>query len=54
MRKKLIAANWKMHKTPDEAVAFVREFTALIPRHDRDDNRAAIHQPLSDTRCGSR
>jgi triosephosphate isomerase (TIM) len=37
MRKKLIAANWKMHKTPGEAVAFVREFTALIPRHDRDE-----------------
>jgi triosephosphate isomerase (TIM) len=37
MRKKLIAANWKMHKTPDEAVAFVREFTALISGHDRDE-----------------
>ena len=37
MRKKLIAANWKMHKTPEEAVAFVREFTALIPKQDRDE-----------------
>jgi triosephosphate isomerase (TIM) len=37
MRKKLIAANWKMHKRPDEAVAFVREFTPLISGHDRDD-----------------
>jgi triosephosphate isomerase (TIM) len=37
MRKKLIAANWKMHKTPNEAVAFVREFTALIPQHNRDE-----------------
>ncbi|HWY71324.1 MAG TPA: triose-phosphate isomerase [Terriglobales bacterium] len=37
MRKKLIAANWKMHKKPDEAVAFVREFTSLISGHERDD-----------------
>jgi triosephosphate isomerase (TIM) len=37
MRKKLIAANWKMHKTPDEAKAFAREFTALISGHDRDE-----------------
>jgi len=37
MRKKLIAANWKMHKTPEEAVAFVRDFTALIPKLDRDE-----------------
>src|SRR5215468_2367800 len=37
MRKKLIAANWKMHKTPGEAVAFVREFTELIPKQDRDE-----------------
>jgi len=37
MRKKLIAANWKMHKTPDEAIAFVREFTALIRKQDRDE-----------------
>ena len=37
MRKKLIAANWKMHKTPDEAGAFVREFTALIRGHECDE-----------------
>ena len=29
MRKKLIAANWKMYKTPDEAKAFVKEFIPL-------------------------
>jgi triosephosphate isomerase len=27
----LLAANWKMHKTVDEAVAFVRELIALGP-----------------------
>ena len=37
MRKKLIAANWKMHKTPDEAMAFAGELTALISGHDRDE-----------------
>ena len=37
MRKKLIAGNWKMHKSPDEATAFAREFTALISGHDRDE-----------------
>jgi len=37
MRKKLIAANWKMHKTPREAAAFVHDFIPLISRHDRDE-----------------
>jgi triosephosphate isomerase len=37
MRKKLIAANWKMHKTPQQAAAFVREFRALISGHNRDE-----------------
>ena len=37
MRKKLIAANWKMYKTPDEARAFVHDFLPLIKGHDRDD-----------------
>jgi triosephosphate isomerase (TIM) len=37
MRKKLIAANWKMHKAPREAAAFVRDFILLISRHDRDE-----------------
>lgn len=44
MRKKLIAANWKMNKTPDEARAFVREFTPLVANHDRDD--IAIFPPF--------
>src|SRR6185437_310866 len=30
MRKKLIAANWKMYKTPDEAKTFVKEFIPLV------------------------
>ncbi len=37
MRKKLIAANWKMYKTPDEARDFFREFLPLVASHDRDE-----------------
>lgn len=37
MRKKLIAGNWKMYKTPDEARAFVRDFAPLVADHTRDD-----------------
>jgi triosephosphate isomerase len=36
-RKKLIAANWKMYKTPDEARDFFRDFLPLIAKHDRDE-----------------
>ena len=37
MRKKLIAANWKMFKTPDQARDFFRDFLPLIKDHDRDE-----------------
>ena len=33
MRKPLIAANWKMYKTPTESVAFVDAFLPLIAHH---------------------
>jgi triosephosphate isomerase (TIM) len=36
-RKALIAANWKMFKTPDEAQAFVEAFLPLVAGHDRDE-----------------
>jgi len=36
-RKKLIAANWKMCKTPAEARAFVQEFLPLVSAHNRDE-----------------
>jgi triosephosphate isomerase len=32
-RKPLIAANWKMYKTPDEAVAFTRTFVPIAARY---------------------
>jgi len=37
MRKKLIAANWKMYKTPDEARAFMQAFLPLVADHMRDE-----------------
>ena len=36
-RTKLIAANWKMNKTPDETHAFFREFLPLVAGHTRDE-----------------
>ena len=36
-RKKLIAANWKMYKTPDQARDFFRDFLPLVKGHDRDE-----------------
>ena len=36
-RKALIAANWKMYKTPAEAKAFVDVFLPLVAGHTRDE-----------------
>ena len=36
-RKKLIAANWKMYKTPDEAREYFRNFLPLVENHKRDE-----------------
>ena len=36
-RKKLIAGNWKMYKTPDKAREFFREFLPLVAGHTRDE-----------------
>ena len=37
MRKKVIAANWKMYKTPDQSKDFFRDFLPLVAGHDRDE-----------------
>jgi triosephosphate isomerase len=37
MRKKLIAANWKMYKTPEQAQTFVSAFAPLVADHTRDE-----------------
>jgi triosephosphate isomerase (TIM) len=36
MRRKLIAANWKMYKTPDQTRDFFGDFLPLVQGHDRD------------------
>ncbi len=36
-RTKLIAANWKMYKTPDQARDFFRDFLPLVKDHTRDE-----------------
>jgi triosephosphate isomerase len=37
MRKKVMAANWKMYKTPDDTRAFFRDFLPMVAGHDRDE-----------------
>jgi triosephosphate isomerase (TIM) len=37
MRKKVLAANWKMYKTPDDTRAYFREFLPLVSGHQRDE-----------------
>ena len=37
MRKKVIAGNWKMYKTPDQTAAFFRDFLPLVQAHPRDE-----------------
>jgi triosephosphate isomerase (TIM) len=36
-RKKLIAANWKMYKDPDQTGEFFRDFLPLVADHNRDE-----------------
>ena len=42
MRKKVIAANWKMYKTPEQAREFFRDFLPLIQGNDRDKDRDEV------------
>jgi len=36
-RKKLIAGNWKMYKTPAQAVEFMTAFLPMVWEHERDE-----------------
>ena len=36
-RKKLMAANWKMYKTPEQTKEFFTNFLPLVTGHDRDE-----------------
>jgi hypothetical protein len=46
MRTKVLAANWKMNKTPDETRSFFRDFLPLVTGHDRDE--IAVCPPFVD------
>jgi triosephosphate isomerase len=46
MRKKLIAANWKMYKTPEQSTAFFRDFLPMVSGHARDE--IAVCPPFVD------
>ena len=37
MRKKVMAANWKMYKTPDQTRDFLRDFLPMVSGHSRDE-----------------
>jgi len=37
MRTKVLAANWKMYKTPDETRDYFRDFLPLVAGHNRDE-----------------
>ncbi len=37
MRKKVMAANWKMYKTPDQTRDFFRDFLPMVSGHTRDE-----------------
>lgn len=37
MRKKIIAANWKMFKNPAESLAFLDAFLPMVHGHERDE-----------------
>ncbi len=36
-RKKLMAANWKMYKNPEQTQAFFRDFLPMVADHGRDE-----------------
>ena len=49
MRTKLIAANWKMYKTPDQTAAFFRDFLPMVAGHTRDE--IVVCPPFIDLRA---
>ncbi len=49
MRTKLIAANWKMYKTPEQTTAFFAEFLPMVSHHTRD--QIVVCPPFVDLRA---
>jgi triosephosphate isomerase len=46
MRKKLIAGNWKMYKTPEQAKEFVIAFLPMVREHSRYDAEIVLCPPF--------
>jgi len=46
MRKKLIAANWKMYKTSEQAREFVASFLPMVRDHNRNDAEIVLCPPF--------
>ncbi|MGB0044040.1 MAG: triose-phosphate isomerase, partial [Terriglobales bacterium] len=42
MRRKVIAANWKMYKSPDQARDFFRDFLPLVQGPENNEGRDEI------------
>ena len=51
MRKKMMAANWKMYKTPEQAREFFRDFLPMVAGHDRDE--IVVCPPYIDICCAT-
>ncbi|MGO9520403.1 MAG: triose-phosphate isomerase [Candidatus Korobacteraceae bacterium] len=49
MRIKLIAANWKMYKTPEQTTEFLAEFLPMVAGHTRDE--IVVCPPFVDLRA---
>jgi len=47
--RKVLAANWKTYKTPEQALAFFREFLPMVADHDRDE--IVVCPPYIDIPC---
>jgi len=45
MKKRLIAGNWKMYKTPEESIAFLREFSGKV--RDYTDREILVCPPFT-------
>jgi triosephosphate isomerase len=50
MRKKVIAGNWKMYKTPEQTAAFFRDFLPSVATHTRDE--IVVCPPFVDLHAG--
>ena len=50
MRKKVMAANWKMYKTPEETKGYFADFLPMVKGHDRDE--IVVCPPYTDVATG--